>query len=172
MELTRTQLYAALEPLARPPTTVPYLLFTLYIAFTVTALLETLSFTLHLPTDLTLPLSLLALNLAACVTLLGTTLSFRLSNPTAPPTAKTGEKAALENPEGDVTLASWLAFSWVSPLIQAGARAKLGYGDVWKLSGTMQAEEVRRSARATGCVPSLLGAGVALWSCAMRLRSY
>ena len=147
---TEPQLYAALEPLVDPPATAPYLLLSLYTAFTISALLRALSLLLHHPVNLLLPLSLLSLNLAACVTLISITLSFRLSPLKAPTPAKAGDKPALENPEGEVTLGGWITFHWVRPLIQAGGKAKLGYGDVWKLAGSMQSEEVRRSARATG----------------------
>jgi hypothetical protein len=153
------QIYATLSPLLRPPTSAPFLLFTFYLFHLVFLILHTISSSLH---SSTLPqqafvanTTLTAVHAAFLLALVGTTTSYRLT-PVAeteglgePTASKEDDQDAitLPSPEGDVTLFSWIIFSWVRPIMELGQKARLDYADVWKLPSNMSSEGVWRSAQ-------------------------
>lgn len=147
------QLYASISLLRHPPVTAPYLHFVLYILYTIATLLALITFVLHPPhaSDYTFSAIALGLHLITCIALILITITFPLSPPSpakaAEVTDEGKESPLLESPEGSVSLGAWITFSWVGSLIRQGGVKKLETADIWELSGTMKAEEVRRSAR-------------------------
>lgn len=99
--------------------------------------------------------TLTVVHAAVVVACVGITTAYRLSpaaeagesNLPRPTAAEDKESIVLPSPEGDVTLASWIVFAWVSAIIRQGQKAKLGYSDVWMLPSNMASEGVRLSAK-------------------------
>lgn len=151
-----SQLFVALSPTLRPPASAPALLFVFYLLQVVLLVLHAISFSLH-SSRLSQDSFAFVLGFTGVHALvLTTTLAVIVSYPMTPQkTDKPADKDLivhskneihLESPEETVTLAAWIVFSWVGPLIQKASKARLNYADVWSLPSNMASEGVRRSA--------------------------
>ncbi|GAA5873644.1 hypothetical protein JCM1840_002987 [Sporobolomyces johnsonii] len=143
------------------PCAAPLLQFTYYSLHLVFLVLHIVSLGLHPPGRPNLDLLFTAFHALALAVALGTILSMPLSphthartdplsapvlsstsvEPSSTPDSK--ETVHLPSPEPEVTLGSWIIFSWIGPLIDLGKKKRLGYGDVWKLPYEMSLEGTR-----------------------------
>ncbi|CEQ40039.1 SPOSA6832_01630 [Sporobolomyces salmonicolor] len=143
------------------PCAAPLLQFSYYALHLVFLGLHVVSLGLHAPERPNLDLLFTTLHAIALAVALGTILSMPLSpnahshtdpsyapllsptnvEPSSTPDSK--ETVHLPSPESEVTLGSWIIFSWIGPLIDLGKKKRLGYGDVWSLPYEMSLEGTR-----------------------------
>ncbi|GAA5956181.1 hypothetical protein JCM21900_006830 [Sporobolomyces salmonicolor] len=143
------------------PCAAPLLQFSYYALHLVFLGLHVVSLGLHPPERPNLDLLFTILHAMALAVALVTILSMPLSpnvhshtdpsdasllsptnvEPSSTPDSK--ETVHLPSPESEVTLGSWIIFSWIGPLIDLGKKKRLGYGDVWSLPYEMSLEGTR-----------------------------
>ncbi|KAF8580919.1 multidrug resistance-associated ABC transporter [Ramaria rubella] len=135
-----TWVYAFIRALHRPPITAPFDLFTLFSLHLIGGALS-LGSQLYISgaTDSTLPSGgvLLAesvnLVILSALWILVVTLPLNIPGPLVDL-----NKIPTPSPEDYTTLAGWMSFHWVRPLIVVGSSKKLNDEDVWDISPTLK----------------------------------
>lgn len=154
------QIYAAIWPLARPPTTPPWLLLGIYILHLVAATFAIISLTLHPHLRTIANIIAATLTTLTCLVLIGIASTYPLVAPiSTPPDSDSDtvapEQTQPESPEDKLNLFAWVTFTWVESLLARSKAGKLEYSDIWTLPPVMQAAGVRSSASAFRSVVSL-----------------
>ncbi|KIY50596.1 hypothetical protein FISHEDRAFT_39032 [Fistulina hepatica ATCC 64428] len=140
-----TWLYAAVRIVVAPTATVPYGLFTLYVASLALAILRLVgdifdykAYGIPLPPPVVV--AGLSLHLVAVLLSLSMILTMPMDLPSSH--VKKEEIGKTLTPEDYVTLAQWMTFSWVYPLVKKGRNTTLKEEDAWELSPTLQSRPI------------------------------
>ncbi|CAK5279437.1 unnamed protein product [Mycena citricolor] len=137
--------YATARPIAAPPATVPYDLFTLYVLHAAGGLLLLGGLLFEYVVGVApLPRTLVLVGLSVNLVIIFVLLVVVVQMPNNVPSERVdeGEIGRSVSPEDYTTLWQWITFDWVYPLIKVGTKGTLQESDVWGLSPTMQSRPV------------------------------
>ncbi|KAJ7186191.1 hypothetical protein C8R46DRAFT_1343242 [Mycena filopes] len=140
-----TWLYTAARAATRLTATPPYDLFTLYLVYFVTGLVQLAGYVFEYSVEGTpLPggfvLFGMGLNVASTLVLLTVVLRMPLDVPSS--RTDVAQIGVTVSPEDYTSLFKWISFSWIYPLIKQGTYTTLSDKDVFQLSPNMQSRPV------------------------------